>query len=44
MGHVATHAVVVARLITMEKDHGPHAFMVQLRSLENHKPLPGLCV
>ena len=41
VGHVATHAVVVARLITLGKDHGPHPFMVQLRSLDNHKPLAG---
>ena len=41
MGHTATHAVVAARLITKDKDHGIHMFLVQLRSLEDHKPLPG---
>ena len=39
--HTATHAVVAARLITKCKDHGIHMFLVQLRSLEDHKPLPG---
>ena len=41
VGHTATHAVVAARLITKDKDHGIHMFLVQLRSLEDHKPLPG---
>ena len=41
VGHTATHAVVAARLITKCKDHGIHMFLVQLRSLEDHKPLPG---
>ena len=41
MGHIATHAIVVARLITLGRDHGPHTFIVQLRSLDNHKPLSG---
>ena len=41
MGHTATHAVVLARLITRGVDHGIHPFIVQLRSLEDHTPLPG---
>ena len=41
VGHTATHALVVARLITKGKDEGIHFFIVQLRSLEDHKPLPG---
>ena len=41
MGHTATHAIVVARLITKGQDHGVHPFIVQIRSLEDHKPLPG---
>ncbi|XP_051137037.1 peroxisomal acyl-coenzyme A oxidase 1-like isoform X2 [Andrographis paniculata] len=40
LGKVSTHAVVYARLITDGKDHGVHGFIVQLRSLEDHKPLP----
>jgi hypothetical protein len=30
MGKTATHAVVMARLILKGKDHGPHAFIVQV--------------
>ena len=41
VGHTATHAVVLARLITRGVDHGIHPFIVQLRSLEDHTPLPG---
>ena len=41
VGHSSTHAVVPARLITLGKDHGMHLFIVQLRSLEDHTPLPG---
>ena len=37
MGKTSTHAVVMARLVLKGKDHGPHAFIVQLRSLEDHK-------
>ena len=42
VGIIATHAIVVARLITKGKDHGIHLFIVQLRNLEDHQPLPGL--
>lgn len=44
LGKIATHAIVYARLITEGKDHGVHGFIVQLRSLEDHKPLPGITV
>ncbi|RAL54702.1 hypothetical protein DM860_001830 [Cuscuta australis] len=44
LGKVATHAIVYARLITEGKDHGVNGFIVQLRSLEDHKPLPGITV
>ncbi|KAL7123453.1 hypothetical protein ACP275_01G105700 [Erythranthe tilingii] len=44
LGKVSTHAVVYARLITDGKDHGVHGFIVQLRSLEDHTPLPGITV
>ncbi|XP_051115292.1 peroxisomal acyl-coenzyme A oxidase 1-like [Andrographis paniculata] len=44
LGKVSTHAVVYARLITDGEDHGVHGFIVQLRSLEDHKPLPGLTI
>ncbi|KAI9594232.1 acyl-CoA dehydrogenase/oxidase [Syncephalis fuscata] len=44
LGLAATHAVVVARLVTKGRDHGPHTFFVPLRSLEDHRPLPGITV
>ncbi|KAK6157947.1 hypothetical protein DH2020_005261 [Rehmannia glutinosa] len=44
LGKVSTHAVTYARLIIDGKDHGVHGFIVQLRSLEDHRPLPGITV
>lgn len=44
LGKVSTHAVVYARLITDEQDYGVHGFIVQLRSLDDHLPLPGITV
>ncbi|KAL4348018.1 hypothetical protein GQ457_17G020750 [Hibiscus cannabinus] len=44
LGKVSTHAVVYARLITSGQDHGVHGFIVQLRSLDDHLPLPGITV
>ncbi|KAJ3672552.1 hypothetical protein LUZ60_007273 [Juncus effusus] len=44
LGKVSTHAVIYARLITEGKDYGVHGFIVQLRSLEDHLPLPGITV
>ncbi|KAL5481883.1 hypothetical protein EMCRGX_G022144 [Ephydatia muelleri] len=44
LGHIATHAIVVARLVTLGHDHGIHPFIVQVRSLEDHTPLPGIKV
>ncbi|GMJ15075.1 acyl-CoA oxidase 1 [Hibiscus trionum] len=44
LGKVATHAVAYARLITNGQDHGVHGFIVQLRSLDDHLPLPGITV
>mmetsp|Transcript_25494 Transcript_25494/g.55452 ORF Transcript_25494/g.55452 Transcript_25494/m.55452 type:complete len:695 (+) Transcript_25494:125-2209(+) len=44
LGKTATHAVVMARLIVGGTDHGPHGFVVQLRSPQDHKPLPGITV
>jgi len=42
LGLSATHAVVMARLVIGSKDRGPHLFIVQLRSITDGKPLPGL--
>ncbi|PRQ44617.1 putative acyl-CoA oxidase [Rosa chinensis] len=44
LGKVATHAVVYARLITDGQDYGVHGFLVQIRSLDDHFPLPGVTV
>ncbi|OBZ87095.1 putative peroxisomal acyl-coenzyme A oxidase 1.2 [Choanephora cucurbitarum] len=44
LGKAANHAIVMARLITDGKDLGPHPFCVQIRSLEDHRPLPGITV
>ncbi|XP_031128030.1 peroxisomal acyl-coenzyme A oxidase 1-like [Ipomoea triloba] len=44
LGKASTHAVVYARLIVDGKDYGVNGFIVQLRSLEDHKPLPGITV
>ncbi|KAM7259932.1 hypothetical protein ACFE04_015673 [Oxalis oulophora] len=44
LGKVSTHAVVFARLITDGQDYGVHGFIVQLRSLDDHLPLPGVTV
>ncbi|KAG0257963.1 hypothetical protein BG011_003630 [Mortierella polycephala] len=42
LGKGANHAMVMARLITAGKDYGPHAFVVPIRSMENHTLLPGV--
>ncbi|ORX96649.1 acyl-CoA dehydrogenase/oxidase C-terminal [Clohesyomyces aquaticus] len=42
LGFSCTHGIVVARLIIRSKDYGPHLFMVQLRSLDDGRPLPGV--
>lgn len=44
MGVIATHALIQARLIIDNKDYGAHGFIVPIRSLEDHKPLPGVHV
>ncbi|KAF9974768.1 hypothetical protein BGZ65_008579 [Modicella reniformis] len=42
LGKTANHAAVMARLITAGKDYGPHAFVVPIRSMEDHTLLPGV--
>ncbi|XP_054795744.1 peroxisomal acyl-coenzyme A oxidase 1-like [Prosopis cineraria] len=44
LGKVSTHAAVYARLITDGQDQGVHGFIVQLRSLDDHLPLPGITI
>lgn len=41
MGKSSNFATVPARLIVDEKDRGIQMFMVQLRDLQTHQPLPG---
>jgi acyl-CoA oxidase len=42
LAHSCTHAVVMARLVVGGRDHGLHAFVVQVRSVEDFVPLPGV--
>lgn len=42
MGFCSSHTILMARLIVNAKDRGVHPFMVQIRSLEDFKPMPGI--
>jgi acyl-CoA oxidase len=42
LGKTATHCVVMARLLLKGKDHGMHAFVLNIRSLDDHTLLPGV--
>ncbi|KAM0754099.1 acyl-CoA oxidase [Meredithblackwellia eburnea MCA 4105] len=42
LGIMATHGVVQARLFIKGQEYGPHLFLVQLRSLEDHSPMPSI--
>eukprot|EP00210_Caulerpa_lentillifera_P003885 g3712.t1 len=44
LGKTATHVVLMARLFIQGVDYGPHGFIVQIRSLDTHKALPGITV
>jgi acyl-CoA oxidase len=44
LGKAANHAVVVAQLILNGKSYGPHPFVVQIRDLKTHEPLPDIHV
>jgi acyl-CoA oxidase len=49
MGRTANHAIVVAQLMLPDqkgvyKSYGPHPFIVQIRDLSTHQPLPGIVV
>ncbi|KAM5280027.1 peroxisomal acyl-coenzyme A oxidase 2 [Ctenodactylus gundi] len=44
LGRSATHALVMAQLICSGARQGMHAFMVPIRSLKDHTPLPGITV
>ncbi|XP_022126113.2 probable peroxisomal acyl-coenzyme A oxidase 1 [Pieris rapae] len=44
LGKTANHCIVVAQLYTQGKCCGVHTFIVQIRDLETHEPLPGVKV
>ncbi|KID84482.1 acyl-coenzyme A oxidase 1 [Metarhizium guizhouense ARSEF 977] len=44
LGKAANHAVVIAQLIIDGKTYGPHPFVVQIRDLKTHQPLPNVHV
>lgn len=44
LGKTSTHCVVMAKLYCQGQYRGIHPFVLQLRSLEDHKPLPGITV
>ncbi|XP_047531391.1 probable peroxisomal acyl-coenzyme A oxidase 1 [Vanessa atalanta] len=44
LGRTANHCIVVAQLYTQGKCHGVHPFIVQIRDLDTHMPLPGIKV
>jgi len=44
LGVLSTHCLLYARLILDGKDFGIHNFLVQIRSMEDHSPLPGVTV
>ncbi|XP_060622449.2 peroxisomal acyl-coenzyme A oxidase 2 [Anolis sagrei] len=44
LGRTATHAVVFAQLYLNGKSYGMHPFLMQIRSLRDHTPLPGVTV
>lgn len=41
VGKTSNHAVVLAQLFTQGICHGLHAFIVPIRDLDTHEPLPG---
>ncbi|CAM9876322.1 unnamed protein product, partial [Phaeothamnion confervicola] len=44
LGRTANHAVLLAQLEIAGKRYGLHNFIVPLRSMETHRPLPGVTV
>uniref|UniRef100_A0A3B3S0E8 Acyl-coenzyme A oxidase n=1 Tax=Paramormyrops kingsleyae TaxID=1676925 RepID=A0A3B3S0E8_9TELE len=44
LGKTSNHAVVLAQLHTQGNCHGLHAFLVPIRDMSNHQPLPGVVV
>ncbi|XP_036610463.1 peroxisomal acyl-coenzyme A oxidase 1 isoform X2 [Trichosurus vulpecula] len=44
LGKTSNHAIVLAQLYTKGECYGLHAFIVPLREIGTHKPLPGITV
>ncbi|XP_076826059.1 peroxisomal acyl-coenzyme A oxidase 2-like isoform X2 [Clavelina lepadiformis] len=44
MGKSANHVLLMAELVIDGKKYGMHGFMVQIRDLTTHEPLPGVTV
>ncbi|XP_006756428.1 PREDICTED: peroxisomal acyl-coenzyme A oxidase 1 isoform X1 [Myotis davidii] len=44
LGKTSNHAIVLAQLYTQGKCYGLHAFIVPIREIGTHKPLPGITV
>ncbi|KAF2123520.1 acyl-CoA oxidase [Dothidotthia symphoricarpi CBS 119687] len=42
LGFSTTHGVVMAKLLVDGKDLGPHLFVMQLRCVEDGRPMPGI--
>ncbi|XP_028674798.1 peroxisomal acyl-coenzyme A oxidase 1 isoform X2 [Erpetoichthys calabaricus] len=44
LGKTSNHAIVLAQLYTQGQCHGLHAFIVPIRAMGTHEPLPGVVV
>ncbi|KAK3066588.1 hypothetical protein LTR53_017008, partial [Teratosphaeriaceae sp. CCFEE 6253] len=44
LGRTANYAVIMAQLVISGKPYGPHPFVVQIRDLKTHEPLPNVYV
>ncbi|CEF61972.1 Peroxisomal acyl-coenzyme A oxidase 2 [Strongyloides ratti] len=44
LGKTCNYAIIMAQLYTNGQNKGPHPFIVQLRDLDNHMPLPNITI
>uniref|UniRef100_A0A1A8PNJ9 Acyl-coenzyme A oxidase n=1 Tax=Nothobranchius rachovii TaxID=451742 RepID=A0A1A8PNJ9_9TELE len=44
LGKSSNHAIVIAQLYSLGNCHGLHAFIVPIRDMSTHQPLPGIVV
>lgn len=44
LGKTSNHAIVLAQLYSLGNCHGLHAFIVPIRDMDTHEPLPGIVV